>query len=262
MVHFVNQLQYYILFEVVEASWDQLETAMNKPDSTLDELIEAHTKYLNNITHKGLLGSQRHHSTGQREDSFLTQLYYILKNMLAYKDVVDGLYSFSVAEFTRRQEFSAKIEHRTAQGKWGITEKDLVSESSRAGTPTSAPGSKAPKHNAFASDEIDSSFGAPVGLTSGGDDKTLLASLRARLIQLSADFKSKVNVLLYDIGHQPDVDMRFLGVVMNFNEVYKPVNIRRQAARKEREKKELERKSREASAITVEDGNESKRSER
>ena len=262
MVHFVNQLQYYILFEVVEASWDQLETAMNKPDSTLDELIEAHTKYLNSITHKGLLGSQRHHSTGQREDSFLTQLYYILKNMLAYKDVVDGLYSFSVAEFTRRQEFSAKIEHRTAQGKWGITEKDLVSESSRASTPTPAPGSKLLKQNAFVSDEIDSPFGLPVGLTGGGDDKTLLASLRSRLLQLSADFKSKVNVLLYDLAHQPDVDMRFLGVVMNFNEVYRPVNIRRQAAKKEREKRELERKDREVSAMTVDDANESRRSER
>jgi gamma-tubulin complex component 3 len=262
MVHFVNQLQYYILFEVVEASWDQLENAMNKPDSTLDELIEAHTKYLNSITHKGLLGSQRHHSTGQREDSFLTQLYYILKNMLAYKDVVDGLYSFSVAEFTRRQEFSAKIEHRTAQGKWGITEKDLVSESSRTSTPTPVPSARPLKHNTFVSDEIDSPFAAPVGLTGGGDDKTLLASLRARLLQLSADFKSKVNVLLYDLAHQPDVDMRFLGVVMNFNEVYKPVNIRRQAARKEREKRELERKSREVSAMTVDDGNESKRSER
>jgi gamma-tubulin complex component 3 len=261
MVHFVNQLQYYILFEVVEASWDQLETAMNKPDSTLDELIEAHTKYLNSITHKGLLGSQRHHSTGQREDSFLTQLYYILKNMLAYKDVVDGLYSFSVAEFTRRQEFSAKIEHRTAQGKWGITEKDLLSDSSRASTPTAALGHKPLKHSTFASDEIDSPFAAPLALTSGGDDKTLLASLRARLLQLSADFKSKVNVLLYDLAHQPDVDMRFLGVVMNFNEVYKPVNIRRQVARKEREKRELERKSREVSAMTGDDGNESKRSE-
>ena len=93
-------------------------------------------------------------------------------------------------------------------------------------------------------------------MTSGGDDKSLLASLRARLLQLSADFRAKVNVLLYDIAHQPDVDMRFLGVVMNFNEVYKPVNIRRQAARKERERRELERKSREASAMTVDDGHE------
>jgi gamma-tubulin complex component 3 len=118
------------------------------------------------------------------------------------------------------------------------------------------------KQNTFVADEIDSPFGAPVGLTNGSDDKTLLASLRARLVQLSADFKAKVNVLLYDIAHQPDVDMRFLGVVMNFNEVYKPVNIRRQAARKEREKRELERKIKEVSAMTVDDANESKRSER
>jgi gamma-tubulin complex component 3 len=27
-------------------------------------------------------------------------------------------------------------------------------------------------------------------------------------------------VLLTDLQHQPDTDMRFLGVVMNFNDVY------------------------------------------
>ena len=262
MVHFINQLQYYVLFEVIEASWEQLQEAMNKPDSTLDELIDAHTKYINSITHKGLLGSQRHHITGQREDSFLTQLYYILKTMLAYKDVVDGLYSYSVAEFTRRQEFSAKIEHRTAQGKWGITEKDLASESSQISTPVPGAGEKLGRHNTLASDDMDSPFPiATLGL-SGSDDKTLLASLRTRLLHLGADFRSKVNVLLYDLGHQPDVDMRFLGVVMNFNEVYKPVNIRRQQARRERERQEHERKSREVSMMTNNDANESKRGDR
>jgi len=28
---------------------------------------------------------------------------------------------------------------------------------------------------------------------------------------------------LGDLQYQPDVDMRFLGVVMNFNDVYQPV---------------------------------------
>jgi gamma-tubulin complex component 3 len=242
MVHFVNQLQYYILFEVIEASWDKLQMAMNKQDSTLDDLIEAHKKYITSITHKGLLGNPRHASTGQREDSFLSQLHYILKNMLAYKDVVDGLYSYSVAEFTRRQEFSAKIEHRTAQGKWGITERDLLpSESSRASTPTHPPG-KPGRQSALLSD-TDSPL--PLGMAGGaGDDKNLLVSLRARLLQLSAEFKSRVNMLLYDLAHQPDVDMRFLGVVMNFNEVYRPVNVRRHAAKaREREKREREMES-------------------
>ena len=223
MVHFVNQLQYYILFEVIEASWDQLQAAIKKPDSTLDDLIEAHKKYINSITHKGLLGSPRHSSTGQREDSFLSQLHYILKGMLAYKDVVDELYSYSVAEFTRRQQFSLKVEQRTAQGKWGLSERDLVSESSRTSTPTPAP-----------KRSEDSPF---VLIAPSSDDKEILSSHQSRLTQLSAEFKSRVNMLLYDLAHQPDVDMRFLGVVMNFNEVYKPVNVRRQAA-KAKERKE------------------------
>lgn len=180
MVHFVNQLQYYILFEVIEASWDQLQTAM-KPDSTLDDLIEAHKKYITSITHKGLLGS------GHRDESFLSQLHYILKTMLGYKEVVDELYAHSVAEFLQRQQLAAKVESRTAQGKWGIEES------------SPAPLLKLDEH-----------------------DQGQLASLRARLIDLSAEFKTRVNTLLYDLAHQPDADMRFLGVVMNFNEVYKP----------------------------------------
>ena len=70
MIHFVNQLQYYILFEVIEASWDQLQAAITKSECTLDDLIEAHTKYLKAITHKGLLGKS---TTGNREDHALLQ---------------------------------------------------------------------------------------------------------------------------------------------------------------------------------------------
>lgn len=231
MVHFVNQLQYYILFEVIEASWEQLQKAMQKPDSTLDDLIEAHKKYINSITHKGLLGQQRHATTGHREDSFLAQLHYILKCMLGYRDVLDGLYSYSVAEFTRKQQFTAKVEQRTAAGKWGITEKDL--EASRASTPVTGLGSGG----------LEEDIQSPVLLPAGaGDDKTLLTSLRGRLLNLSAEFRSRVNVLLYDLAHQPDVDMRFLGVVMNFNEVYKPVNKRRQR------RQELDRQDRSSGA--------------
>ena len=45
---------------------------------------------------------------------------------------------------------------------------------------------------------------------------------------ISVSFRSTANVLLYDLAHQPDVGMRFFSVLMNFNEVYKPVNKRRQ----------------------------------
>ncbi|CAG8745434.1 6457_t:CDS:2, partial [Funneliformis mosseae] len=57
MIHFVYQLQYYILFEVIECSWDELVTDINKKSGDLDSLIEAHNKYLTNVTTKSFLGT-------------------------------------------------------------------------------------------------------------------------------------------------------------------------------------------------------------
>lgn len=227
MIHFVNQLQYYILFEVIESSWEQLQTAMSKPGCTLDDLIEAHTKYLNSITHKGLLGSSTSSiikKDNGKEEGFLTQLHQVLKIMLAYKDVVDGLYSFSVAEFTRRQELSAKIETRTAQGRWGISETDPFSTSS-----SSKRRSQQTHRDSGAPDDIDSPFfsGGAGGRHDLAADDSVLASLRVRLGELAVEFRSRLNILLGDLAYQPDVDMRFLGVMMNFNDVYEPVRRKR-----------------------------------
>jgi len=214
MVHFIDQLQYYILFEVIESSWNELQEALHKPESTLDDMIEAHAKYLNSITRKGLLGSQSTDFTGQ--------LHELLKTMLAYKDAVDGLYSFSVAEFTRRQEHAAKIETRTAAGRWGLTERD-----------TSSPDHFS--HGASRSD-ADPPFPPPllnIGDAGRGEDDVLPA-LRKRLAHLIKDFQTRITVLLGDLIHQPDHDMRWLAMVMNFNDVYQPK--RRRRAEKRREK--------------------------
>ena len=272
MIHFVNQLQYYILFEVIEASWDQLQAAIAKPGCTLDDLIDAHTKYLNSITHKGLLGSAsssfiKHHSSSSgKDEGFLTQLHTILKIMLAYKDVVDGLYSFSVAEFTRRQELSAKIENRIAQGRWGITDNDNANNSNSFFSSTS--NRRSQQHGGG----IDSPFTTTPNDLSADDH--MLSSLRVRLRDLSAEFKSRLNVLLGDLAYQPDVDMRFLGVVMNFNDVYEPVRRRRAPAasgtgsrdkdkEREREKeKERERARRKAAAAAEGSAQKGERKER
>ncbi|KAL4975234.1 Spc98 family-domain-containing protein [Aspergillus desertorum] len=247
MIHFVCQLQYYILFEVIESSWDQLQVSISKPGCTLDDLIEAHTKYLKSITHKGLLGSSSSaKNAGKMEEGFLAQLHHILKIMLAYKDAVDGLYSFSVAEFTRRQELSAKRETRTAQGQWGVTERDLLSSRhSEAHRLASASSSFSFTPNVGSGPE---EFATPSSLANHelSADDHMLPSLRSRLRDLSVEFRSRLNVLLGDLAYQPDVDMRFLGVVMNFNEVYEPVRRRRATGTssrdKERERERARRK--------------------
>lgn len=123
----------------------------------------------------------------------MNQLHEILKIMLAYKDAVDGLYGYSVAEFTRRQERGARIEERTKKGQWGIRETD---------------------------EEGDSHVGSTPGRWAGGHDAEdmMLPSLRTRLKTLSGDFQAMVVVLLGDLAYQSDMDMRLLGVLLSFNE--------------------------------------------
>ncbi|KAK2593299.1 Microtubule-nucleating Tub4p (gamma-tubulin) complex component [Conoideocrella luteorostrata] len=180
MIHFVGQLQYYILFEVIESSWDELQRRIHKEDCTLDDLINAHERYLNDITHKGLLGAKRRHHGAEDDDrasSYLGQLSDILRFMLSYRDSVDGLYSWSVSDFTRRQEADVRTS----------TKHDLDDHYIGAGG-------------------VSSEF--PV--------------LQDRLHHLGTTFKGRVQILLGDLAYQPNVDMRFLGVAMNFNDVYQP----------------------------------------
>lgn len=224
MVHFVNQLQHYILFEVIESSWIELQKALNKPECTLDDMIEAHAKYLNNITRKGLLGSQSIDFTGQ--------LHELLKTMLAYKDAVDGLYSFSVAEFTRRQEHAAKIETRTAAGRWGLSEKDTFGSSSP--DPFTGP-------RKVSRQDPDSPFPPPllkIGNGPSTEQHDVLPALQKRLSLLTEDFKSKISVLLGDLVHSPDGELKMLAVNINFNEVYKPERRRRKGDKRREKEKE------------------------
>ncbi|KAI1380706.1 spindle pole body component alp6 [Hypoxylon crocopeplum] len=191
MVHFVGQLQYYILFEVIESSWTELQEKLSREDATLDDIITAHTTYLNSITHKGLLGARRRRFVGnaasagssnpgaeEDDNSYMIQLGELLRAMLAYRDCVDGLYSWSVSDFTQRQE--ADLRHVPP--------------------------------NANTSND-----GVP------GGPQSEFPALQERLKHLGDRFRTKLQILLGDLAYQPDVDLRFLGVAMNFNDVYQPV---------------------------------------
>ena len=184
MVHFVGQLQYYILFEVIESSWTELQARLKREDVTLDDIIKAHKNYLNSITHKGLLGARRKRfvassnssaaANEEDDNSYMIQLGELLRTMLSYRDCVDGLYSWSVSDFTQRQEA-------------GLRRED-VSYDENPGGP----------HSEF-------------------------PALQERLRHLGERFRTRLQILLGDLAYQPDVDLRFLGVSMNFNDVYQPI---------------------------------------
>ncbi|RKU46539.1 Microtubule-nucleating Tub4p (gamma-tubulin) complex component [Coniochaeta pulveracea] len=199
MVHFVGQLQYYILFEVIESSWSELQRNIRREGCTLDELLQAHTAYLQAITQKGLLGARRkQHSpstdldNAEDRNSYMVQLGELLRTMLAYRDSVDGLYSWSVSDFTARQEADAA---------------ELLRHHNRS------PDGGGDLHDPFAKQV-----------------KSELPALQERLRLLGSNFRTRLQILLGDLAYQPDVDMRFLGVAMNFNDVYQPAVKRRNKA--------------------------------
>jgi gamma-tubulin complex component 3 len=233
MVHFVGQLQHYILFEVIESSWAELQRNIRKDDCTLDDLITAHTKYLTSITHKGLLGARRRQyhdslreaaaqqgrdpaelaAAAEDRNSYMVQLSELLRTMLAYRDCVDGLYSWSLSDFTRRQEADAiGLMRRNKKAKLSST--------------SSAPSAAADLDDPFATTVT------PTTSSSAAADslRSELPALQERLAQLGQSFRARLQVLLGDLAYQPDVDMRFLGVSMNFNDVYQPVKRKRSAA--------------------------------
>ncbi|KFY47855.1 hypothetical protein V496_10410 [Pseudogymnoascus sp. VKM F-4515 (FW-2607)] len=210
MIHFIGQLQYYILFEVIESSWDELQTAIHKEGCTLDDIIRSHTDYLNAITHKGLLGAKKRGHSDDAPSTFMMQLGDLLRIMLAYRDAVDGLYSWNVAEFTRRQEASIRVSSRM-----DMSDDEVL--------PTPATTRRGPKHLAHDSLSSTPVPGAIPGLRSAGGEDELLPTLQERLKALGGQFRAKLSALLGDLAYQPDVDMRFLGVVMNFNDFYQPV---------------------------------------
>lgn len=214
MIHFIGQLQYYILFEVIQSSWDELQASIHKENCTLDDLIKAHTKYLMSITHKGLLGANKKGADGREESAFMKQLNDLLHIMLSYRDAVDGLYSWSVAEFARSQDASLRKE----TGAMDIDSDDEIPP------PTSTTHGSKHFQDSISSTPIGTIPGLPgysanVGASDfDGDD--ILPTLQERLRAIGAQFKSRLSVLLGDLAYQPDQDMRFLGVTMNFNDFY------------------------------------------
>ncbi|RKP25210.1 Spc98 family-domain-containing protein [Syncephalis pseudoplumigaleata] len=97
MVHFIYQLQYYILFEVLECSWEELHKFIREKADDLDLLIQAHDRYLLNITNKALL---------------------------AVSPARDQIYSEAWTAIKRRRAVRQTAIERTSRGQWGIQPED------------------------------------------------------------------------------------------------------------------------------------------
>ncbi|XP_010668610.2 gamma-tubulin complex component 3 [Beta vulgaris subsp. vulgaris] len=83
MNHFVSNLQYYIMFEVLEVSWSNFSNEMEAAKD-LDDLLAAHEKYLHSIVEKSLLG--------EKSQSLYETLFVLFDLVLRFRSLTDRLY--------------------------------------------------------------------------------------------------------------------------------------------------------------------------
>lgn len=113
MVHFIQQTQYYISFEVLECSWHELLNKVHEAED-LDCVIAAHETFLDTILTRCLLDEQ---SRG-----ILTQLRTIFDLIIDFEQAQDKFYNSAQQELMARQHYAKLQRQRTAEGDWGVTE--------------------------------------------------------------------------------------------------------------------------------------------
>ncbi|KAI5063621.1 hypothetical protein GOP47_0022168 [Adiantum capillus-veneris] len=99
MNHFVTNLQYYIMFEVLEYSWANFLEEMEDAQD-LDDLIAAHEKYLTSIIEKALLG--------ERSKLLCKTLFSLFDLILRFRGLADRLYENARAVQARSDNSARK----------------------------------------------------------------------------------------------------------------------------------------------------------
>ncbi|KAI7729463.1 hypothetical protein M8C21_020370 [Ambrosia artemisiifolia] len=95
MNHFLTNLQYYIMFEVLEVSWANFSDEM-EASKDLDDLLSAHDKYLHSIVEKSLLG--------ERSQALYKSLFMLFDLILRFRSHADRLYE-GIYEFQARYPY-------------------------------------------------------------------------------------------------------------------------------------------------------------
>ncbi|KAJ1657090.1 Microtubule-nucleating Tub4p (gamma-tubulin) complex component [Dispira simplex] len=90
MTHFINQLQCFILYELLEKAWDEFNQRIRKGISDLDSLIAAHRNYLQSIT--AILMNKK--------TNYMVVLSKMFETIFQFRTTMDNLYDFVLMEKT------------------------------------------------------------------------------------------------------------------------------------------------------------------
>ncbi|KAL7470024.1 hypothetical protein ACHAXS_010268 [Conticribra weissflogii] len=124
MLHFISNLQNYLMFEVLEGGWDTLVRSIETSRS-LDDVIYAHDTYLNEIVVKSLLSDSNEDSEEETNSKTLEgQLLKILTIALKFGKFQDHIFTNSLRGLDRAAKSRKAAQNRSEKGTWGRTTTD------------------------------------------------------------------------------------------------------------------------------------------
>ncbi|KAL3787606.1 hypothetical protein ACHAW5_005994 [Stephanodiscus triporus] len=122
MLHFISNLQNYLMFEVLEGGWEALKLSLRNA-RTVDDVIRAHDFYLNQIVDKTLLciDEDGDSSIGKNLENLLRKLISIA---LKFGKFQDHIFANSLAGLDKAANIRQKVDERAEKGDWGRTTLD------------------------------------------------------------------------------------------------------------------------------------------
>ncbi|WCJ34041.1 Gamma-tubulin complex component 3 [Euphorbia peplus] len=187
MNHFVTNLQYYIMFEVLEVSWSDFSNEMEAARD-LDDLLTAHEKYLHSIVEKSLLG--------ERSQSLYKSLFVLFDLILRFRSHADRLYE-GIHEFQARSMGSSLPSQQANKSRKKTTDK------------SSDPGS-------WISD-------GRKALTQRAGE--FLRNMGQELDALSKEYTTLLEGFLSKLPVQQHIDLKFLLFRLDFAEFYSQLRL-------------------------------------
>ncbi|XP_059646423.1 gamma-tubulin complex component 3 [Cornus florida] len=182
MNHFITNLQYYIMFEVLEVSWSNFSNEMEVAKD-LDDLLAAHEKYLHSIVEKSLLG--------ERSQTLYKTLFVLFDLILRFRSHADRLY-----------EGIHELQARTLDNTLSI--RDKAKSLRRSNDRTSEPGSWV-------------SEGRKAITQRGGE---FLRNMEQDIDATGKEFSSLLEGFISQLPVQQHIDLKFLFFRLDFTEFY------------------------------------------
>lgn len=112
MIHFIHQMQYYTMFEVIECQWNDLIKNIQQANA-LDDVLESHNQFLETIKMEIFLDETSNH--------LYVAMEAIFNSIMKLEKWQDEFYINCLKEAEARRKMEENVKRSERTGKYGVT---------------------------------------------------------------------------------------------------------------------------------------------